>query len=142
MRYRRVPLAADCVGSLVIQFWVAGVPKAQPRPRKGKHGFYNPDNGVLIWKGAILWTFNATQRRYLACGPIRLTLSFVLKGGKTRVNGQPHASKPDFDNLEKAVCDALSGTAWRDDAQVFDCHTIKRYGEPTGVLITIEEVSA
>lgn len=129
----------------MIQFWVSGVPRAQPRPRFNRRSghTYNPDNGVVAWKEKIRWSYFSVSTRGLpAYGPIKLTLSFALKGGKTRVSGQPHASKPDFDNLEKAVCDALSGSAWRDDAQIFDCHTIKRYGEKPGVLITIEEVSA
>lgn len=125
----------------MIQFWVEGNPRAQPRPRRAKNGhFYNPDNGVVAWKDAVGWQAKAARVKRLA-GPVKLTLSFVLPGGKTRVSGQPHASKPDFDNLEKACCDALTGYAWVDDSQIFDCHTIKRYGEKPGVLITIEEVT-
>jgi Holliday junction resolvase RusA-like endonuclease len=36
-----------------------------------------------------------------------------------------HAKKPDRDNLDKAVMDALKGLAWIDDSQVCDGRIIK-----------------
>lgn len=30
----------------------------------------------------------------------------------------PRAQRPDLDNLEKQICDALNGVAWADDSQV------------------------
>ena len=38
-------------------------------------------------------------------------------------------SKPDWDNIGKAVCDALNGVAWKDDAQVIDARVRKRYAD-------------
>ena len=37
-----------------------------------------------------------------------------IDGGKT----VPKTTKPDIDNLTKAILDALNGIAWKDDAQV------------------------
>lgn len=126
----------------MIQFWVDGVPKAQPRPRMTRKGHvYNPPSADH-WKDRIMWAARSANIRKTR-GPVRLTVSFAMPGGETRVNGEPHISKPDADNLLKALMDALTTIhAWDDDCQVFDIRVIKRYGEPTGVLITIEEVSS
>lgn len=45
-------------------------------------------------------------------------------------------TKPDGDNVEKAVKDALNGVAWIDDTQVVGTIKVKRYGSP-GVGVTI-----
>lgn len=54
----------------------------------------------------------------------------------------PHTKKPDADKLLRAVKDALSKVVWRDDAQVTDAITRKRYcaaGEFPRAVITIRE---
>jgi Holliday junction resolvase RusA-like endonuclease len=40
----------------------------------------------------------------------------------------PRLPRPDIDNLEKAVLDALNGVAWKDDTQVARVVKEKTYG--------------
>ena len=47
-------------------------------------------------------------------------------------------SKPDWDNYGKAVCDALNGVAYYDDAQVVHGSVTKIYAEEPGIDIVIE----
>ena len=48
--------------------------------------------------------------------------------------------KPDGDNIEKIILDALTGVAYEDDKQVVCCMGwSKRYSKDPGVLVTIEE---
>ena len=42
--------------------------------------------------------------------------------------------RPDADNIAKAVCDALNGTAYGDDAQIVRLQAKKVYGEPQLVV--------
>lgn len=50
-----------------------------------------------------------------------------------------HTSKPDKDNIEKLIVDALNTLAWVDDAQV-QGGGVKRYGHPARIEITIEAI--
>ena len=139
-----------------ISFFVAGTPKGQPRVkafRRGAHaGVYTPGTADA-WKSAVRSDAmrNASERGPLA-GPVAVRLDFVMprpKAHSTKRGLRPdaprwHASKPDADNLAKAVLDALGdlGTYWKDDAQVADLCITKRYGERIGCTITIREAIA
>lgn len=46
------------------------------------------------------------------------------KKKKAEMDGKPHLSKPDRDNIEKAVLDAM----FEDDAHIWDLHTQKIWG--------------
>lgn len=47
-------------------------------------------------------------------------------------------SRPDIDNLQKIVMDALNGVAWVDDAQVCYVTAWKEYGDVPGLRVTVE----
>ena len=47
-------------------------------------------------------------------------------------------SRPDMDNLEKALLDALNGLAFTDDAVVVDRLARKRFGERPGIRLRVE----
>ena len=47
--------------------------------------------------------------------------------------------KPDIDNVVKAVCDALNGIAYHDDAQVASIRIVKVYSAMEGVDVTVGE---
>ena len=52
----------------------------------------------------------------------------------------PHTGKPDLDNLEKAVLDAITRSKlWKDDKQVSHKNTMKRYvsDRPSGIAVYI-----
>lgn len=60
--------------------------------------------------------------------PVILTVDTyreLPKSRPKRVSSEPDTFKPDFDNIEKLIADALTGLAYEDDKQVVDCHTIK-----------------
>lgn len=46
-------------------------------------------------------------------------------------------TKPDVDNVEKAIFDGCNGVVWKDDVQVVDVRKSKRYGEVPGVSVVI-----
>lgn len=48
--------------------------------------------------------------------------------------------KPDTDNIEKGIYDALNGLAYADDKQIVMTNTVKVYGPEARVEIMIEEL--
>ena len=53
------------------------------------------------------------------------------KKKRAEMNGKPHQSKPDKDNLEKALLDAL----FEDDAHIWDSRVTKLWGEAGQIII-------
>lgn len=64
--------------------------------------------------------------------------SWSKKKKQQALDGEIRPRKPDWDNIGKAVSDALNGIAYKDDAQAYDARVIKRYGEKPCVKVAIQ----
>ena len=128
----------------VCDFFVSGSPKAQPRPRMTKGGHvYTPDS-AMDWKEAVSVACRLRVKETIT-RPVRLAVYFCFPMPKRIKAGggvSPHVSKPDADNLLKAVMDAMTwANVWTDDALVFSSVTEKWYHEgPSGARIKVEVV--
>lgn len=153
------------MASRVFVLEVPGEPVAQPRARHqafGKDGqllrsrktgmpfvrVYTPDAKVKPWKERIAtFAMRAGVRNLQHEGPVRVQVQAYFARRKslealTAPDGPvPHTDKPDKDNLEKAILDALKPTGlWRDDCQVYAGGVEKWYvarGYRPGAVITI-----
>ena len=63
------------------------------------------------------------------------------KRQKDEARGTYCENKPDLDNVEKAVLDALNGVAWDDDKSVVVLIARKVWADTGGVEITITDMS-
>ena len=141
-----------------IQFAVPGIPVAKGRPRismRGGHArAYTPDKTVRYEN---LVAMSCPPQSSIAEGPVCVTISAYfprpkrlcarsLRTGKLLHSDEhavEHASRPDLDNVIKAVLDGLSTAGiWKDDAQVYSIIAEKYYcaigDQPrVTVLITI-----
>lgn len=76
-------------------------------------------------------------------GPLHLTLYFGMAKPKSRDRARPLPdSKPDLDNMEKLVLDALNGIVWNDDAQITDVVKKKRYDVTPRTEIVVRPLTA
>jgi Holliday junction resolvase RusA-like endonuclease len=111
-----------------VVFTVDGDPVPQPRPRitvRGRHGHaYVPkDHAIHAYRQAVALAARAAGASVHE-EPASVVIDFVFARPKShmRKNGlaanAPRLPRPDIDNLEKAVLDALKGVAWKDDTQV------------------------
>lgn len=112
---------------------VIGTPISQPRQRHaviaGHVRNYTPsDHPVNFFKSEIRskWEWHVIE------GPVscEITAIFPRPKSKTKKRGPNewywHTSRPDADNVSKAVMDALNGVAWKDDSQVSGLMVIKK----------------
>ena len=119
--------------SVIASFSVAGVPIAQPRHKirivKGKTPYaihyIDSNHPIRGWKKELQQAArDAMQDRAPSTVAMSAALMFILPRPITKVwKRKPmprydHTSKPDLDNLCKAVFDALSGIVFCDDRQI------------------------
>lgn len=138
-------------------FRAFGIPKGQPRARacvRGRHAaMYDPgtaDDWKTIVRNAALKQWNGPAFD----APVRIDLTFFFprpkshgkRNGELRENAPTwHTGKPDRDNLDKAVLDALvNACVLRDDSIVCLGTVSKVYvapGEPPGLACYIETLT-
>jgi len=139
-------------------FTVPGVPIAQPRQRHTRAGVnYLPaGHPVNAFKAAVKMAAHQAGLCPIT-GPVTLWAEFILPKPVSRTRRKDAgkaiavATKPDADNLAKAVLDGLTGIAWRDDCQVASLFIQKRYTvtdsdgeaiESPRCVVTIKELEA
>jgi len=129
------------------------IPVSAPRPRvvtkviNGKRvsrAYNKPE--YTDYKNAFLQLAKMQNKKFLT-GPLELEIIFVMpipkswsKKKREAIVGQPHTSKPDTDNLLKSVLDALEGTIYKNDSQIYSINTKKVYGTNPRTIYYFKEL--
>jgi Holliday junction resolvase RusA-like endonuclease len=134
---------------------VPTVPVAQPRQRhrviqsggrQFAHNYTPSKHPVQQFKSDLRLAWLKEANHHYGDKPITAAILIVFPrpASKTRKRGDNprllHTSKPDAENVAKAVLDALTGLAWNDDKQVCDLLIRKRIAaanESAHVVLTI-----
>jgi len=135
---------------MTIQFNVPGQPVGKGRPRIGNVGqharMFTPGKTVSYESTVALAASQAMQGRELIDGPVRVLMRMTLiipaswsrKKQEQALAGQIRpTTKPDADNVIKAIFDAINGVVWRDDVQVVELGVSKVYGAVPGVAVHV-----
>lgn len=137
----------------VARVWVAGNPTPQPRPKAVRMGklirIYTPDpKGKLkAWKDAIARASLGRKPAAPVDCAVRVDLTLYCERPKSLMRKRDpdgpalNTTRPDRDNYEKAILDAMTDCGWwTDDSRVCAGESIKLYhaktGEP-GALIVV-----
>lgn len=139
---------------MTVVFTVPGQPVGKGRPRIGKVGnharMFTPAKTVSYESTVALAAQQAMAGAPLIHGPasavLRLTLAIPAswsrkKQEQARAGAVLPTTKPDADNVVKAIFDAINGVVWRDDSQVVELTLTKVYGSTPGVSVRIEELT-
>ena len=128
------------------QVWTARThPVTHIKTPKGQPNKLHP---IVRFREAVALTAKAKFRRPMT-GPLRVELLCVFlreskKVWKTRpMHRYWHQSKPDADNVAKAVLDAMTETAWQDDSQVCELIVTKfrcGAGDQPCVIVRVSEL--
>lgn len=142
-----------------LRFFVPGIPKTAG----SKRAFINPKTGRPIitddnrkgkdWRASVQhFAREGMQGRDPMTGALEVHFEFVMPRPKGHYGKGRHAgrlldsaprhpeTRPDVLKMSRAVEDALTGIAWRDDAQIVEERLVKIYGEQPGVLVVIREM--
>lgn len=125
-------------GSKPLKLVIPVRPAGKGRPKFGNGRVYTP-KATKDYEELIGWyARKAMVGRKAMTGPVRLT---VVASFKSKERGW-HTTKPDGDNVMKAVCDALNGIVFGDDSQCA-IKTISKIKAMDDLLeVTVEELSA
>ena len=142
-----------------IEFFVPGAPVGKGRPRAARRGagvvMFTPEKTadyealVAATAAAALAGGMRIGTSQLLDGPLAamLEMQFPVPASWSKAKRalalagvEWHTSKPDADNVAKAVLDACNGVVFRDDAQVVMLTATKQFSETPGVRVVIREV--
>ena len=130
----------------MIEFFVPGKPVPMARPRVTRTGHaYTPKNCVEYKSLVAAFARDVMRGKELYDGEVWVEISFYFmtptswsKKKRETMTGEGVISRPDMDNLYKAVTDALNGIVYRDDSQITRAIIRKQYVEnDSGVVITV-----
>lgn len=131
----------------MIVFTVPGLPQGKGRARFGNGRTYTPAKTVAYEGLIALAGQQAMNGRGLLEKPVYLTVNAFFpipaSWSKKRKDAAAsslawHSSKPDGDNILKAVGDGLNGIVWKDDSQIAFSKVTKQYDPTPRVEIMIE----
>ncbi len=120
-------------------------PQSASRPIVSKYGVRYSKNYTAFRK-AFKMIVMANKQDELR-GTLSATILFYIampkswsKKKREEHRKQLHTSKPDIDNLAKAVLDGVSGQYFRDDSQIAILHTQKYWAETGKISLILKEV--
>ena len=134
-----------------VRIFVPDTPVAKGRPRFTRGGIAYTPPKTANFEALVKWEYHRQTGGYRfpddAQLGMRVEAYFDIPKSKTKKvqrgmeSGEiKHTSKPDADNLLKAVADGLNHVAYRDDSAICHVEVDKRYGRTSGTRITIWEL--
>lgn len=134
-----------------LEFVVPGQPRGKGRPRFARVGkgvrAYSTDNDVAHESSVA---YLARQAGQMLDGAVaihikahyRIPKSFSRKKREQAIDGALRpTTKPDLDNVVKAILDGLNHVAYADDAQVVEVQAQKQYGTDPHVEVCVQELT-
>lgn len=138
-----------------IEFFVPGAPVGKGRPRAARRGagvvMFTPEK-TAGYEALVAATASNAMRAEagpLFAGPLEAVLEMRFpvpaswskaKRARALAGVEWRTSKPDADNVAKAILDACNGVVFRDDSQVVILIATKAFSEEPGVRVVIREV--
>lgn len=134
-----------------VEFTIPGCPIAKGRPRFSRQGTFvrtfTPEKTCRYEQLVQLSFMQADQPKLNGAVRVKILAYFPIpksaskKKQKMMAEGEiRHTTKPDGENVSKAILDALNKMAYDDDSNIVELHIEKWYSEEPRAEITIEEI--
>ena len=134
--------------TMEMKFSVPGAPKGKARPRVTRSGHAFTPKDTVLYENLVKTSFAAA---YPDQRPIDSEITAVIyayypiPASTSKKRKQLMASgdikpvtKPDTDNIAKAILDSLNGIAYSDDSRITDLTVMKRYSEIPRVFVMLK----
>lgn len=118
------------------------VPKGRPRAtltKNGKMAVYTPGKTAHAENLIRDWVIARVTEAFPERQPLFVEATFSRPRPKSNKDPLP-VGKPDVDNMEKLLLDALEGFLWPNDSQITTMVTRKRWGPPQIKLNVMPDV--
>ena len=131
-----------------ITFVVPGPLGQKDRPRANSRGQIYDTAQNRAWEGRIRAAASPFfPRPLIGAVCLQIVAVYTVTPGWPRYLREasqmgPCMAKPDLDNVEKSVMDALNGLAYRDDSLVAEKAARKRYGVREELRVTVQEIGS
>jgi Holliday junction resolvase RusA-like endonuclease len=133
-----------------MKIFIPGEPVAQPRVKVSTRGgfaraYVDAKHPIHAYKQAIRLAYVNAGGEVLE-GPVSVRIVCWFDrpeshSKKRRREREPKITKPDLDNVGKAILDALNEIAYNDDGQVYRLTVEKWYVGPYDLIGTVLEVT-
>ncbi len=131
------------------ELFIPGKPQGKQRPRKGRYGFYTP-KATKAYERTVALLAKAEMAkscRRITEKPISLSLRILYEIPKSWPKHKQLSAaeqrikptvKPDADNVQKIILDALNGVFYFDDKQCVKIVAVEKlYAKEPGVYLSI-----
>ena len=132
-----------------ISWTSTGIPAPQGSKRHVGRGIMIEANKALpAWREQVVYDVINAAGGHVFTEGVSINLAFQFPRLKAHFNSKGllkpkaptvHTVKPDIDNLEKFVLDALNGFVWKDDSQIWCVEKRKTYNLYPGTIIEVVE---
>lgn len=139
---------------MAVRFTIPGAPVGKGRPRVARRGrftqMYTPEKTASYESLVKLAGHQGMEGRPVLAGALAVEMDIFVpipaswskkKHAQALAGEVLPTTKPDIDNVEKAVFDGLNGVVWVDDVQVVTVAKRKRYSEQPRVDVTVREAA-
>ena len=122
-----------------MQFEIPIQPIPKLRPRLTKRGRVYTPRKTLDFEGEVQFWVSQHDFEPLLSGSISAKIEFIYEKPKSVKKSKIYKdTRPDLDNLIKAVLDALNGVCYKDDGQIVELYAVKKYGTEDLIVLTLE----
>lgn len=131
-----------------------------PAPGGSKRAFFRPgmQRAVIVdaagernknWRAVCAMAAREAYQGAPLQGPLQVSMVFTMprpqghygKSGLKASAPHLHTKRPDALKLARSTEDALTGIVWGDDSQTALLTIEKRYGERTGAVVIVEQIT-
>lgn len=131
----------------VLEIRERAVGKGRPRFNTKTYTTYTPEKTKAFEQRLKLYFKKKYNNPEISENPFKAKILVEFKPPKgtskkmlQKLCDKPYTKKPDLDNIIKAILDSLNGLAYKDDNQITQIISEKKYGLTDRIIIILEEI--